>query len=502
MNKRDNDIFEIYRPFRNKLARFNVIDSLYVIWGYSRNYIFDNEFPRDIEKPSSFNPHEPKLNERKYWGLFDHELEFLQKEIILNCDIAKTKYSFREQKYFSKVMNYLRDDIENTLSKKYTNQDNILLDFNRMAHRQFKWQAGYGRETIFRYYQIYSDKTIAELITNKFKLTPQQLFLIGFLFFGWTGTHFKTALPFKSTAKAITNEMLEIFISHFSMTIQEAKHELKEYQQINENIFYSINPLLAKPLLIEKSDMMCPIPIFMFWLITSGIYYPLVKDKSINKLFGNALGKSFENYVGEVLKKSCSNHNFNIFPEEIYGKPEKRTIDWILIDENSILFIECKTKRMTLNSKSSLEITESLEKDLKIMAEYVKQVYEQYLEYKANLYPTVKYDESKEFYPLVLTLEDWFININHALIDKLKLYVIDCFKQANFDLELLEKFPYQIRCASDFERDIQLINSLSIKDYFYKATNNLIQDIIPTFDFVNIYEGEYQKVFVDPFVGE
>ncbi len=502
MNNSDNDIFDLYRPFRNKLASFNVIDSLYVIWGYSRNYLFNEEFPSEIEKPLHFNPNEPKLFERKYLGLFDHELEFLQKEIILNCNIAKTNYSFREQKHFSKLMNYLRENMENTLIKKYTNQQNLLLDFNRMVHRQFKWQTGFGREAIFRYYQIYTDETIAELITNKFKLTPQQLFLIGFLFFGWTGTHFKTALPFKSTAKAITSEMLEIFIGHFSMTIQEAKHELKTNQQINENIFYSINPLLAKPLLIDKSDMICPIPIFIFWLVTSGIYYPLIKDNSINKLFGNALGKSFENYTGELLKKSCTNNKLKIFPEEIYGKPEKRTIDWLLIDENSILFIECKTKRMTLNSKSSLEITEGLEKDLKIMAGYVKQVYESYLEYKSNLYTTVKYDESKEFYPLILTLEDWFININHALVDKLKVFVVDCFQKANLDLELLEKFPYQIRCASDFERDIQLINYFGIKDYFYKATNNLIQDVIPNFKFVNIYEGEYQKVFVDPFMSE
>lgn len=503
LGNRDDEVFEIYRQFRNKIARFNVVDSLYVLWGYSRNYTFDQEFPRDIEKPAGFNPNEPDRFIRKYnKGIFDHELEFLQKEFILNCDIAKTKYSFREQKHFPKVMNLLRGDLENKIGGKYTNQNNILLDFNRMAHRQFKWQTGYGRETIFRYYQIYSDNTIAELITEKFKLTPQQLFLIGFLLFGWTGTHFKTALPFKSNVKAITNEMMETFISHFSWTIQEAKIELKKFQQINENVFYSYNPLLAKPLIIDGSDMMCPIPIFMFWLVTSGIYYPLIADKSIADAFGTALGKSFENYAGEVLKKSCTNNNIKIFPEEKYGKPEKSTTDWIITDNDSILFIECKTKRMTLNSRTALEITEELEKDLKKMAGFIVQLYKTYLDYQNNLYPTIKFDSNKHFYPLVLTLEDWFININFDLIDILKGYVIENFKQNNIDLELLEKFPYHIRCASDFERDIQLINGLGMKDYFYKCINNQIQDVIPKFDFANIYEGEYQKIFVDPFTGE
>jgi hypothetical protein len=88
------------------LAKFNVIDSLYVIWGYSRNYTFNNEFPGDIEKAFNFNPNEPDKFTRQYHGgLFDHELEFLQKEFIINCDIAKTTNSIREQKHFAKTLN-------------------------------------------------------------------------------------------------------------------------------------------------------------------------------------------------------------------------------------------------------------------------------------------------------------------------------------------------------------------------------------------------------------
>lgn len=494
MENQDDGLFETYRPFRNKLAKFNVIDSLYLIWGYSRNYTFNKEFPADIEKPFGFNPNEPNKFDRKYRGLFDHELEFLQKEFILNCDIAPTKYSIREQKHFIKTINYLRDTIDNTISKKYMNQENIILEFNRLAHRQFKWQLHYDRETIFRYYQIYSDPILAEIIQNRFKLTTQQLFLIGFIFFTWTANNFRTPLPMNSQVKALTNEMFEIYLSHFSMTIDDARRELKQYQEINKNLYYTYNPLLAKPILIDKSSAICPIPIFIYWQITSGIYYFIFKENN----FDNAFGNSFQNYVGEVLKKSCTNPKLKIFPEEKYGKPEKGTADWIVEDETSIMFIECKTKRMRLDSKSELEVKDNLEKDLKKMADFIGQLYKTYIDYKANLYPTVKFDEKKDFYPLVLTLEDWFLNINHILLDKLKEFVIDYFNKNNLDKTLLEKFPYHIRCASEFEKHIQLINGLGIKEYFHKTINNLIQDYIPTFDFINIYEGEFQRVFIDP----
>lgn len=495
MNKRDDTFFETYRPFRNKLAKFNVIDSLYLIWGYSRNYTFDKEFPNDIEKPFAFNPNEPDKFKRKFrGGLFDHELEFLQKEFILNCDIAKTNYSIREQKHFIKTINYLRDNIENTLSKLYTKPENIFLEFNRNAHRQFKWQKSYDRETIFRYYQIYSDPVLSEIIHTRFNLTTQQLFLIGFIFFTWTANNFRTPLPMKSEVKALTNQMFEIFLSHFAITVDEAKKELKAFQQINENLFYTYNPIIAKPILIYKSGAICPIPLFIYWQITSGIYYFIYSEKN----FDNAFGTSFQNYVGEVLKKSCDNPKMTIFPEEKYCKPEKATADWIITDDTSILFIECKTKRMRLDSKSELEVKDNLEKDLKKMADFIGQLYKTYLDYSKNLYPTIKYDPTKDFYPLVLTLEDWHVNINHILIEKLKEFVIDYLTKNNIDLTLLEKFPYHIRCASEFEKHIQLINNLGIKEYFYKTNNNLIQDYIPTFKFKYIYEGEFQRIFIDP----
>jgi hypothetical protein len=496
LNKRDEDLFEIYKPFRNKLSKFNVLDSLYLIWGYSRNYTFDQEFPEDIEKPFGFNPYEPNKFDRKYRGILDHELELLQKEIILNCDIAKTKYTLRENKYFRNVVNYLRDTFENKISLKYTNQDNIILEFNRIAHRQFKWQLGYNQETIFRYYQIYSDPILSEIILKRFNLTTQQLFLIGFVFFTWSGKSFRTELPMRSEVKTLTNEMIEIFLSHFSMTIDEARKELKEFQEINENYYYTYNPLLARPILIEKSSAICPIPIFIYWQITSGIYYYIFSDKN----FDNAFGNSFQNYVGEVLRKSCTNPRIEILPEEKYGKPEKGTADWIVIDDTSVMFIECKTKRMRLDSKSKLEVKDSLEKDLKKMAEFIGQLYKTYVDYRANLYPSLKFDESKDFYPLVLTLEDWYININHILLDKLNEFVTEYFRNNNLDLSLLEQFPYHIRSASEFERHIQLINGLGIKEYFYKTVNNLIQDYIPTFKIINIYEGEFQRIFLDPII--
>lgn len=496
MSNFNEEIYNLYKPFRNRLTKYNVIDSLYIIWGYSRNYIFDHTFPEDIAKPAGFNPFEPNKQNRKYRGLFDHELEYLLKEFIINCDSFETSKSFRQKGELSTLINYMRFTLNEEIDKKYTIQDNFLFEFNRMVHRQFIWQLNYSHKTIFRYFKIYSHDTLSKIILDKFQLTSHQLFLIGFFFFGWTARNFRCPLPFKSEAPVITGEMIAHFIQHFSISLDDAKSSLKEAQQINQNIFYTYNPLLAKPLILYKDSLLCPIPMLIFWQITWGLYYSVVNEAG----FANAFGDSFQNYVGDILSKSIHSNKLKILPEEKFksGKEEKRTTDWIVVDHESILFIECKTKRMTMLSKTELDIEKGLEKDLMKMASFVVQLYMTYVDYSNDLYPQIKFDKAKEFYPVVLTLEDWYVTINPKIMNMIKDFVIQLFKEKNLDTSLIDTYPYAIMSSDFFERDIQIMNSIGIKEYFKRIRSNTIHEVIDSFKFSNIHEGEFQKIFMDP----
>lgn len=496
MSSFNKEIYNLYKPFRNRLTKYNVIDSLYVIWGYSRNYIFDHPFPNDIAKPAGFNPLESNKQNRKYRGLFDHELEYLLKEFIINCDSFETNKSFREKGEMSALINYMRFTLNEEIDKKYTVQGNFLLEFNRMAHRQFIWQLNYSHKAIFRYFKIYSHDSLAKIIQNKFQLTSHQLFLIGFFFFGWTARNFRSQLPFKSDAAVMTGDMIAQFIKHFSVTLDEAKTSLKQAQQINQNIFYTYNPILATPLISYKETILCPIPILMFWQITWGLYYSIVNETG----FANAYGDAFQNYVGDIMSKSITSVPLKILPEEKYksGKDEKRTTDWIVVDDESVLFIECKTKRMTMLSKTELDAEKGLEKDLMKMASFIVQLYTTYIDYSKDLYPQIKFDEKKDFYPVVLTLEDWYTNINPKIMSMIKEFVIQLFKENGLDESLVEKFPCSIMSSDFFERDIQIINSIGIKEYFKKIRSNSIHEVIDGFKFTDIHEGEFKKLFMDP----
>ncbi len=488
----NNHISSLYQPIQTFLRSFNLLDSLYLIWGYSRNFTFDLPFPDDIEKPFDFNPTDD-INKRRFRGLPEFEQEYLLKEFLINCNLNSSRSTLKQKENLAELIYYIRW-FSNEIDKHHTIPNDFLLEFNRIAHRQFRWQLGYSQNEIIRYYKIYSSPDLSVIVKNKFKISTYQIFIIGFVLFNWTAKHFKSAYPLKTNVDFLSNEMIEIFFNHFSIPIEQAINELKEGQNLNENIFYSYNPLLAKPILIYQNSFICPLHLQLFWQVTSGIYYSIVKEKGFEIAFGN----SFQNYVGEVLFKSCSSPKIQIFEERTYGSPEKRTTDWIIEDEDAILFIECKAKRMTMGAKTEFDIKNGLESDLKKMSSFITQIYKTYVEYRNDKYPQVKFQLSKNFIPLVVTLEDWYLNINPKILGMLKDLVIEGFKTNKMDIELLETFPYHIRSVSVFERDIQLINSLGISEYFRKVKHNEIHEYMDSFKFETHFEDEFEATFMSP----
>ena len=493
MSNQNDLVFSLYKPLRNQIRSYNLLDSLQLIWSYSRNFTFNLPFPSDIESPAGFSPN-GDINLRRYRGLPEFEQEFLLREFILHCDTNPTRYSLKQKDKLGKLVNYMRKSFSEEIDTHFTITGDFLLEFNRMAHRQFKWQTVYNQSIIFRYYKVYNDTEVRAIIKNKLKLTPFELFIIGFFFFRATADHFRTNLPYLSEVPAISTEKIAMFFQLFSMPIEQARNELKECQQMNENIFYSFNPLYARPILIYQNSFICPIQMLLFWQVTTGIYYSIVGEHG----FENSFGNSFQNYIGEILYICCNNPDIKILEEAKYGKEEMRTTDWIIFDKNAVLFIECKAKRMTMVSKSELDIKKGLESDLKKMASFITQIYKTYVEYTLNKYPHIVFDASKKFIPLIVTLEDWFINMNPSILEMLGNFVIEDLKANDIDTALIDKFPYYIRSCDDFEKDIQLINSLGVLEYFDKIEKNDINNSINNFKYKNPFEGEFEKTFIEP----
>lgn len=492
LSSQNDSVFELYKPLRNKIRKHNLIESLFIVWSYSRNYTFNLPFPSEFELPSGFDQ-SAELHFRRMKGIQEFELEFLTREFILHCHELPDKKSILKKSQLGKIVDYLRSDFDNGLYQIFDRGD-ILLDSHRWSHRQFKWQIGYNRTDMLRYHKIFSDNKVDALIKKKTKLSVNEIHLVGFYLFSITGKLFRHQFPIKSTNSAVTQEMFDRFFELYSMDIEEAKCWMKETYRMDETILYSFNPITAKPILRVEGTFICPLHLLLFWQITNGLYYHIVQEPEFKVVFGD----SFENYIGEVIDDVVETETMSLYKEFIYGKEEKKTSDWLLLDDSTIVFIECKSKRMTLSAKSELDLKKGLENEIDKMSGFIVQIYKTYMDYKSNKYGQIEYNENLFFVPILVTLEPWFINYNLRIPEMVKDKVKEKLTSLGIDLNLLEEHPYHIFSCQEFESEIQIITEVGGEKFIELYKTNDIIGFKKDFPYKYIFLGQYEETFVEP----
>ena len=211
--------------------------------------------------------------------------------------------------------------------------------------------------------------------------------------------------------------------------------------------------------------MLCPIPRHLLRRASAGIFFDLVKAANFDNPFGN----SFQTYVGEVAKIFCKPPIFSILAEDTYhvGKRKKHGVDWVLSDATGHIFIESKTKRLTVNAKT-LSDTVALDKDLAVMADAISQHYKNIrdaLDGKTRWKP-----DALPIFPIILTLEDWFI-FSPQVDQMLMKHLARKLAEANIPNQILDEMPYTIASVHEFELGIQVVAQLGIFQVMNKKTS-------------------------------
>jgi hypothetical protein len=296
------DVFQSYKPFRNKIALLSVEESLAVIWAYCQYLQVDGfQFPKEIEVDRGYLA----LDIPQTW-ISEWELELLAKEIILNANLVASKgRSLKNWKPLSEVVNDLKS-LENKIYAAYGSPKDVLVEFIRIAHRQFIWQGNPPNSiSTMRYFKIFNRADIDKICEERIGLNVWEIYMCGIGCMGLLLNHPAIAIPFKTEIKALSIEKFERFFAFTSKPIAALKRQLKAEQQYNENFAYAYNSLRAVPLIrmtYQGSEaLVCPLMTLLYWRFTGGLYYELI---GVPK-FANAFGNGFEGYVGEVIERAC-----------------------------------------------------------------------------------------------------------------------------------------------------------------------------------------------------
>jgi hypothetical protein len=167
-----------------------------------------------------------------------------------------------------------------------------------------------------------------------------------------------------SPAFAIEEQDAEAFLDLISVSL-DGYRECANAPEVCEPGYemYNFNPLVRWPALRHtKGGVVVPIPRLLLDRATTGIYYDFFKElepEAAGK-FGNFWGKSFETYVGHMLRQTAG------LPEPMKGEDvvgDGSACDWVLHCGDRWVLIECKTRGLSLRSRTTGR-KEAIEEDI------------------------------------------------------------------------------------------------------------------------------------------
>lgn len=457
----NKDLYRIYKPFRNHLNSVAIENALYVIWAYVNNFQFGQDFPRDIEvHPSVLSA--VNVPSR---GVYEWDLALLAREIIMNGqeNLSLATRNFNSWSYFSDGINKLKN-FENKAWPIFGGVPAVMNEFRRISHRQFPWQFKLSSADFVRYFKIYNSARISEIVRTKLGLTVQQWYTIGTAIAGAILTNPKMNIDPEIIVSGITKKEFDIFLSLTSTNITGIREIIERDVKFDDQFFYTLNPLEYYPLISIGQHYYCPLINFLMWRITSGLYFDLVNDKN----FGHPFGLAFQDYLLEISQKILDPEKTEVIPEQKYkvGKDEEDSIDIILSQKESAFFVEAKAKRLQAKSKSQLLSEDAINKDLEILAEDVAQVYATIHDHKNGHYKHFRYNESVKIYPLVVTLEDWFLMGDN--VKSLEERVKEKLKEKDIPLIYIDDIPYTVCSTKNYEQLVQVLNKNKITEIMSK----------------------------------
>lgn len=446
--------YEGYKPFRNYMRGFPAVATLIHLWAYAQHVVEGQPLAPGLAVGMPWT--EGPLRSHIYpW-----DLEILARETILHSRPAG-QLDMRRWRDLAYAVNHIRRLDEWLSANGALTAADVLLDLHRMAHRQFRWQDRQDMAAMVRALRIYGAGTINDIVFSDMGMTTREFVSLGAAVAGNFLSRWGMSTSTDYAVLGISQGASRRFFERITCNLEGLREQLAAGQSYDRSWLYTWNPLEQRPLVrydqTKPDQVISPIPKYVLRRVTTGIFYDLINSKG----FDHQYGVAFQDYIGSLCREFCSTPAFTLRQEREYRpkKGERRHgVDWVLSDASGHLFIECKTKRMSLGAKT-LTDEDALEADLDAIASAIVQTYKNIRDVIEGL--TEWAPGSLPIYPMVVTLEEWYL-FNPRLQEKLNEKVNILLLGAKLSASLLTDMPYTVASAREFEFVVQIIARIGV----------------------------------------
>lgn len=446
-------MYRHYRPLRNLLRQFELIESLAHVWQLSRHLCSNGTSPY---------PGRMLRGQVHPW-----EVALLARELILNAGRDRTQTLGRYDT-LAKVVNCIRK-VEEDIHKVVINEHTVLDEMMAIAHRQFHWQQASAYRAVVRYLRLYRQPALARLVQEVMGLDVTAIFRMGVVVGGTLQRS-----PVLDTRRdlgvaGITPADVARFYAPLTIGIDELRERMRSQEPCDRNWAYQWNPLEATPFIVldprRPHLLLCPIHEYQLRAFSHGIYYRLYNAKD----FDNTFGPAFEALIGDVLHRVCPGPMYHVQGEQAYmvGKHRKHGTDWIVHDASANLFIECKTKRLSLPAKLAGNRI-AIDNQLATLARALVQLYKNVEDAKTGKARNWR-PNGLPIYPVLVTLEEWHL-FSPNVWQRLDAQIRAGLQVEGITVAVLEDMPYTIASAEDFESALQTAAAIGLAAFFRGKT--------------------------------
>ncbi|MGO9443275.1 MAG: hypothetical protein ACLPXB_00705, partial [Thiobacillaceae bacterium] len=252
------NFYEEYKPFRNYMRRFNLVEGLADICRYSLHVMEDLPLPADYAVGLNALPIKALKGHFHPW-----DLDILVRELVLNAGINGDR-SLRMWDHLAVAVNHIRrlDDV--AVLNSGTEPPDVIFELHRIAHRQFPWQVSVGTAPVMRAFKVFGEAAVEAIVVRELGMTVRQYLQLG----AAVGGSFMTQ-PEMSTNQdygvlGISKEVASAFFRRITCTTEQLKAETAKRQSYDRDWLYTWNPLEATPLVsfdpAFPDRVLCPIP--------------------------------------------------------------------------------------------------------------------------------------------------------------------------------------------------------------------------------------------------
>jgi len=395
-------------------------------------------------------------------------LMYLAKEALINTtDSRPATMPFNVMLELSDIFNGISDSV---VDKDIGELGTIFL---KLSYEQGQWQMPI-RCLMPRNYFMFSNydnkkednNKMCDIFTKYTDLDIGEFIIIGFAFSmcahekGVLLRKYLTESTIERYKGIFTDEKIEAFlkltcISNKRFAVEQEKIAISNKVEKK----YEFNILRSYPV-IENNDKeyIVPVPRLLIDRCTSNLYYNLMefykKEYDSPAKFFSAYGTKFEEYVGYILNDIYDRGKSLLNVDECYSQDMiGKKADWIIIENDNVIILECKSCRIPLSIIQSCSLAE--------FQEYFKEHYLKNGEFQfSEIIKLYKEKGYKKVFPVML------INDIMPFYNDLRRF----FKDEDF-LDEIDRSHIQFMTIDEMERLVPNLKRYSMSNIIERKLN-------------------------------